>query len=137
MRMALGLLVVAIAAMSASSVQARSRDDVMAGAYRCGAVADDRQWLDCFYGVAQPVRAQLGLPAVPEAQMRLAAALPAGGETRNAKIRDEALAGAARCYSIADDRQWLNCYYAAAQPVRALLNLALPSQAGSAVHADH
>src|SRR5262249_2597632 len=92
-----------------------------------GAIGDDRQWLDCYYGAAQPIRALLGLPPAPDLQQKLAVAPPAGGEIRNATIRDQALAGAARCYAVADDRQWLNCYYAAAQPVRALLNLA-PAQ---------
>ena len=127
MRIGFGLLLVLAAALCAVPAQARGRDDVMAGAYRCGVISSDRLWLDCFYGAAQPVRAQLGLPPAPDAQLRLATAPPAGGENRNAMTRDEAMAGAARCYLVADDRQWLNCYYAATQPVRVLLKLA-PAQ---------
>lgn len=127
MRIAWGLLLLFLAALAAVPAQARSRDDVMAAAYRCGAIADDRLWLDCYYGAAQPVRADLGLPSAPQAQLRLAANPPAGGETRNAATRGEAMAGAARCYLVADDRQWLDCYYGAVQPVRSLLNLP-PSQ---------
>jgi hypothetical protein len=41
------------------------------GIVRCGAIADDRQWLDCVYGAAQPMRTQLGLPPAPLAQQRL------------------------------------------------------------------
>jgi hypothetical protein len=44
--------------------------------------------------------------------------------------RGEALSGAARCRSIADDRAFLNCIYGAMQPLRAELGLppALPAQ---------
>jgi hypothetical protein len=47
------------------------RDDVVQGIVRCGTIADDRQWLDCIYGAAQPMRAQLGLSPAPAAQQRL------------------------------------------------------------------
>jgi hypothetical protein len=123
MRIELWLLLAGISALATVPAQARGRDEVMGGAYGCAVIADDKQWLDCFYGAAQFVRAQLGLPAAPDAQVRLAAAPPSGGEVRNAMIRDEAMADAARCYSVADDRQWLNCYYNAVQPVRSALNL--------------
>lgn len=46
-------------------------------------------------------------------------ALPAA-----ARPRDDALAGAFRCAVIGDARAWLDCYYGAAQPVRAGLGLA-------------
>jgi hypothetical protein len=49
----------------------------------------------------------------------LLAALPA-----EARPRDDALAGAFRCAVISDARAWLDCYYGAAQPVRAGLGLA-------------
>src|SRR5690349_14585965 len=44
--------------------------------------------------------------------------------------RSDALAGATRCQSIADDRMFLNCVYGAMQPLRAALGLppAPPSQ---------
>jgi hypothetical protein len=35
---------------------------------RCNSLLNDREWLDCYYGVAQPVRAQLGLSPAPQAQ---------------------------------------------------------------------
>lgn len=43
------------------------RDAVMAGAFRCTASADERQWLNCYYAAAQPMRARLGLSAAPQA----------------------------------------------------------------------
>ncbi len=48
---------------------------------RCAALTDDRQWLDCYYGAAQPMRAQLGLPPAPASQLRLlqVPATPASG----------------------------------------------------------
>ena len=49
----------------------------------------------------------------------LAVLLPA-----EARPRDDALAGAFRCAVIGDARAWLDCYYGAAQPVRAGLGLA-------------
>jgi|GEM_PF-317325 len=51
--------------------------------------------------------------------LMLLAALPA-----QARPRDDALAGAFRCAVIGDARAWLDCYYGAAQPVRAGLGLA-------------
>jgi hypothetical protein len=38
---------------------------------RCAALTDDRQWLDCYYGAAQPMRAWLGLPPAPQSQLKL------------------------------------------------------------------
>ncbi|HEX4177304.1 MAG TPA: hypothetical protein VHY57_02660 [Rhizomicrobium sp.] len=110
-------------AASFSPAFARPRDDVMAGAYRCASIANSRQWLDCYYGVAQPVRAALALPPVPAQQSALAAQPPAGGAPQDVELRDAVLAEASRCYTLAGDREWLNCYYAAAQPVRASLGL--------------
>ncbi len=48
-----------------------TRDAVMAGAERCEGIPDNRVWLDCFYGSAQPMRAVLGLRPAPESQTRL------------------------------------------------------------------
>jgi hypothetical protein len=52
-------------------VLADAREDVVNGMTRCAALADDRQWLDCYYGAAQPMRSQLGLPPAPASQLRL------------------------------------------------------------------
>lgn len=56
---------------AATPVLAGPRDDMMAGVSRCNGIADDRTFLNCVYGAAQPLRAQLGLPPAPEAQQRL------------------------------------------------------------------
>ncbi|HEX4635728.1 MAG TPA: hypothetical protein VH189_06075, partial [Rhizomicrobium sp.] len=50
-------------------------------ALRCNNLADDRQWLDCYYGAAQPVRAQLGLS--PATQVQAGAPMPASGAGSN------------------------------------------------------
>lgn len=47
------------------------RDEVMSGAARCAGLADNRTWLDCFYGSAQPMRTLLGLSPAPPAQVKL------------------------------------------------------------------
>jgi hypothetical protein len=49
----------------------RGLDEVLSGAGRCAGLADNRTWLDCFYGSAQPMRELLGLPPAPYAQVRL------------------------------------------------------------------
>ena len=118
------------------SAQARTRDSVMAGAYRCAAIADSRQWLDCYYGAAQPVRAQLALPPALPNQIRLASAPPGGGVATDADLRDRTMADVSRCYVLPDDRQWLDCYYSAAQPVRGRLGLAPWPQTAAAQLGD-
>jgi hypothetical protein len=50
---------------------ADAREDVVNGMTRCAAIPDDRQWLDCYYGAAQPMRAWLGLTPAPQSQLRL------------------------------------------------------------------
>lgn len=55
---------------------ADARDEVIGGLTRCAALTDDRQWLDCYYGAAQPMRAQLGLTPAPQAQIKLLSAQP-------------------------------------------------------------
>jgi hypothetical protein len=47
------------------------REDMMVGISRCTGIADDRTFLNCVYGAAQPLRARLGLPPAPDAQQRL------------------------------------------------------------------
>jgi hypothetical protein len=65
MFVALGLAALTLPAMAAP------RDDVLFGISRCGGIADDRTWLDCVYGAAQPMRAKLGLPPAPASQQAL------------------------------------------------------------------
>src|ERR1700689_1262178 len=65
----LGLGLAAALSSLAAPALAAARDDVLYGISRCGGIADDRTWLDCVYGAAQPMRAQLGLaPASPAQQ---------------------------------------------------------------------
>jgi hypothetical protein len=114
-----------LSSMASFSAQARPRDQVMSSAFGCAAIGSSRLWLDCFYGAAQPVRGELGLQPAPAAQSALALAprndgVPAG----DMDIRDTVLGGASRCVGVADEHQWLNCYYGAAEPMRARLGLA-------------
>jgi hypothetical protein len=105
-------------------VSARTRDDVINGMFRCAAIGDTRSWLDCYYGAAQPQRLALGMIPASPAQVRLAQNPPAGAPMGDLSPRYQTTAEALRCNGVADERQWLNCYYAAAAPVRAQLGLA-------------
>ena len=120
------LLLTAIPALA----QQRPRDAVMAGAYRCSAIGAGRQWLDCYYGAAQPVRSQLGLPSAPQGQLQLSLSPPASAAPpRIAMVRDAVMASALRCYATQNERAWLDCYYGAAAPMRAELGLVPAPQA--------
>ena len=59
----------------AAAAHVSPRDAVRARSMRCDAIKDERTWLDCYYGAAQPVRADLGLPPTPASQQAL---VPAG-----------------------------------------------------------
>jgi len=72
------VLIAAAILLAAAQAQADTRDDVIAGAVRCGVIHDDRAWLDCIYGADQPMRAKLGLQPAPEFQQRLVPTLQAG-----------------------------------------------------------
>lgn len=72
------LAAVGCGVMASTPVLADARDEVVASMMRCAVLTDDRQWLDCYYGAAQPMRAQLGLSPAPQAQLRLQAAQPKG-----------------------------------------------------------
>ena len=50
-------LLVPVCVGLAAPAQARPRDEALSGAFRCAVIADSHQWLDCYYGAAQPVRA--------------------------------------------------------------------------------
>src|SRR5581483_4853860 len=65
--------------MQALPALADARDDVLENVARCGRVTDPHAWLNCYYGAAQPMRDQLGLPAAPASQLQ---AVPA----RNAYV---------------------------------------------------
>jgi hypothetical protein len=65
------LALIGLALLTQSAFAEPTRDEVMSGAARCAGIADNRAWLDCFYGSAQPMRALLGLSPAPAAQTRL------------------------------------------------------------------
>lgn len=71
------LLVISALLASAVPALAGPREDTMSGIARCSLIADDRVYLDCIYGAAQPLRARLGLPPAPASQQRLVP--PPGG----------------------------------------------------------
>jgi hypothetical protein len=68
---ALFLIVLCGASAIATASSAGARDDVLSGISRCGSIVNDRSWLDCIYGAAQPMRAQLGLPPALASQQAL------------------------------------------------------------------
>ena len=93
-RLFLSSLVIALA--STPALAEPTRDEVMAGAERCDGIADNRVWLDCFYGSAQPMRTLLNLPPANPAQVRLVP--PPGAEPRRmpamaARAREEERSG--------------------------------------------
>lgn len=71
--------------LTQGAVAGPKRDEVMSGAARCEGIADDRVWLDCFYGSAQPMRAALGLPPAPATQTKLVPPPGASYVATNAK----------------------------------------------------
>ena len=76
MRKVILAAVAACGAMAPGLALADAREDVVAGLTRCAALTDDRQWLDCYYGAAQPMRAWLGLSPAPQAQLKLLSGQP-------------------------------------------------------------
>jgi hypothetical protein len=122
---------VALLVLLPNSADAAVRDDVMAGAFHCSDIGDSQQWLDCYYGAAQPMRALLGIPAATPAQIGLARSPPVTGNHPSAdqiQVRNQVLANAFSCTSAAENRVWLDCYYGASTPERDRLGLArLPS----------
>lgn len=110
--------------------QAGPREDATSGAYRCSPIGDLRQWLDCFYGAAQPMRAKLSMAPAPASQIRLAQNPPADNSPPgDPRLRDDVMSAVLRCYAVPEDRQWLDCFYGAAQPVRTHLGLSPGPQA--------
>ncbi|HEX4271636.1 MAG TPA: hypothetical protein VHZ32_09620 [Rhizomicrobium sp.] len=65
------LVLVGLVLLTQGASAEPTRDEVMSGAARCTGIADNRTWLDCFYGSAQPMRAILGLAPAPAAQTKL------------------------------------------------------------------
>src|SRR3569833_3114322 len=65
---------------------ADAREDVVSGLTRCANLTDDRQWLDCYYGAAQPMRAWLGLPPAPQSQLKLLQGQPQASAPLSASL---------------------------------------------------
>lgn len=65
------LVLIGLVLLTQAAMAEPTRDEVMSGAARCAGITDNRVWLDCFYGSAQPMRALLGLPPAPAAQIKL------------------------------------------------------------------
>jgi hypothetical protein len=76
MRKVILAAVVLSGALAPAVALADAREDVVAGLTRCAGLTDDRQWLDCYYGAAQPMRAWLGLSPAPQSQLKLLSVQP-------------------------------------------------------------
>src|SRR3569832_1464091 len=99
---------VGIVLLNVGSSQAHPIDDALSTASRCASVADLRNWLDCYYGAAQPVRASLGLKPALKTQTDLATAPPSGNiPAADISLRNTIMASAFQCNG--DTRQWLDC----------------------------
>jgi len=79
-----GLLAVVLLLLQTAAAGAAPRDDMLSGIARCSSIADERSFLDCVYGAAQPVRAELGLPPAPQEQTRLVPPVSAPQAATNA-----------------------------------------------------
>jgi hypothetical protein len=73
----LGRLAGVLLLLQTAAAGAAPRDDMLSGIARCSSIADERSFLDCIYGAAQPVRAELGLPPASQEQTRLVPQAPA------------------------------------------------------------
>jgi hypothetical protein len=133
MRFEISLAILVVIGLG-TSAQARPRDEVMSQAFRCGGISDSHLWLDCIYGSAQPIRAELRLAPVTPHQAELVASPPVtGGPIGDQSTRDQVLASATRCGTLAAERQWLDCFYSATNAMRLELGLAVtPVAQGSA-----
>src|SRR6185437_15422155 len=78
MRQVLFVGMLAIGAGAPGMVLADAREDVVRSMTRCAAYTEDRQWLECYYGAAQPMRAWLGLRPAPQSQLKLLQGQPQG-----------------------------------------------------------
>jgi hypothetical protein len=109
---------------AAKPADARAQDEVLSGVFRCASIGDQRSWLDCYYGAAQPVRAAIGLAAIPQSQSKLVASPPSGTVSQDDyQARDGVVRSVFDCNALSDLRAWLDCYYDAAERVRARLGL--------------
>jgi len=137
-RLAIALCLAGVPALTiAASAQSASREQVMLRLPRCATIADQRAYLDCYYAAVQPMRTELGLAAAPQDATYgplFTSASPAPGGTLTPQVaatREDVMLRLTRCAAIGDTRQYMDCYYAAAQPLRAELGLAAAPQAAT------
>lgn len=137
-RLGLALCLAASTALTGTaSAQSSSREQVMLRLPRCAAIPDARAYLDCYYAAVQPMRVELGLAAAPQDATYaplFSSAAPAPGGTLSpqaAALREDVMLRLTRCAAIGDTRQYMDCYYAAAQPLRADLGLSPAPQAAT------
>jgi len=120
---------------AADAALADSREQVMLRLPRCSGVAEQRAYLDCYYAAVEPLRTDLGLAVAPQSAAFAATFAPGGVAPSSTPtpqafaVREQVLLRLTRCSSIGDTRQYLDCYYAAAQPLRAALSLPPAPQA--------
>jgi hypothetical protein len=134
-RLAFVLCLASVPALTEAAL-ADTREQVMLRLPRCSGIAENRQYLDCYYAAVQPMRAELGLASAPQdatySAIFAGGAAPAGTlSPQAAATREDVMLRLTRCASIGDTRQYLDCYYAAAQPLRAELGLAPAPQAAT------
>lgn len=134
-RLAIALCLATLPALTEAAL-ADTREQVMLRLPRCSGIGENRQYLDCYYAAVQPMRAELGLASAPQevtyGAMLAGGAAPAGMLSPQAvATREDVMLRLTRCASIGDTRQYLDCYYAAAQPLRGELGLAPAPQAAT------
>ena len=135
-RLAIALCLTALPALTEAAL-ADNREQVMLRLPRCSSIGENRPYLDCYYAAVQPMRAELGLAAAPQDATYtplFSGGAPAQGgilTPQAAASREDVMLRLTRCSSIGDTRQYLDCYYAAAQPIRAELGLAAAPQAAT------
>ncbi len=120
---ALGLASLAMPALTMPAAAA-PREDVVFGISRCGTIADDRTWLDCVYGAAQPMRAKLGLPPAPASQQALVPAIPLGQTAASAA---QMASNGTRVLS-ADEAEYFAEYTRMSAVPRAVMKLFTPKE---------
>lgn len=86
MHKAVWVAVIAATVFQPLPVLADAREDVVNGMTRCAGLTDDHQWLDCYYGAAQPMRAWLGLSPAPQSQLKLLQQTPAPSTPAGAAV---------------------------------------------------
>src|SRR3954470_20087892 len=136
-RLVLALCLAAGSALT-DAAWADNREQVMLRLPRCGSIGEARQYLDCYYAAVQPMRTELGLAAATQAAaygpLFSLGGAPSQGvilTPQAAATREDVMLRLVRCAAIGDTRQYLDCYYAAAQPMRAELGLAPAPQAST------